>query len=202
MEEKKEPRKRGPKPKERSQLSEGSIKKKEIYDKYTETYHLTEKMKYVIKGVFQNKSRKQAGIDAGYSEKSAASYATNILNCEAGRKYLRDLYAVRFEAEDELVQQWKAETSKIAFTDRTELIKKITANNLTMKPFEDWPEDIRSCVKGMKKTRDGIEIIFESKINALESLGRHLGVYDADNRQKKTDGNDVKIYLPDNGRNI
>lgn len=41
-----------------------------------------------------------------------------------------------------------------------------------------------SLFAGAKQTRDGIEVKFHAKLDAIEKLARHLGVYEADNRQK------------------
>jgi phage terminase small subunit len=40
---------------------------------------------------------------------------------------------------------------------------------------------------GVKETKDGLEVKMVDRMAALEKLMRHLGAYDADNRQKKPD---------------
>ncbi len=37
---------------------------------------------------------------------------------------------------------------------------------------------------GAKQTKDGIEIKMHSKLDAIEKLAKHLGVYEKDNQQK------------------
>lgn len=200
----KEPSKRGRKRKDDPNSTTIHENESKVYlNRYIEIEHLPERWKKVITEVFHGKTRTQAALDNGFSKASAARMGSDICRTVAAKKLFDYLYQLRYEAEEELVQKWKIETAKIAFTDRTTIIEKITKANLFFVPFADWPEDVKACVKGVKKTKDGgVEVLFESKTSALESLGKHLGVYDADNRQKKGEEQSVKIYLPDNGRSL
>lgn len=51
-------------------------------------------------------------------------------------------------------------------------------------PTEKLSPAARVVFAGAKTTRHGIEIAMHSKADALEKVFRHLGLYDADNRQK------------------
>lgn len=191
-------------PSEKNKPSVQKHPSRQYFNKLTEIEHLSEKYKHVIRLVFNQRSYKEAGMIAcGYTEKSSGTMVSCIMNCEAGQKYLDQLYQIRNEAEDELVERWKKETEMLAFTDRSKIVEKITRQNLFTIPFDQWPADVRACIKGVKKNANGsIEVLFESKVPALESLGKHLGVYLKDNKQKDAEKESVVFYLPDNGRDI
>jgi hypothetical protein len=39
-------------------------------------------------------------------------------------------------------------------------------------------------------------------LDPLEKLGKHLGLYEKDNKQKEPEGPSMVVYMPDNGRAV
>lgn len=53
-----------------------------------------------------------------------------------------------------------------------------------IKDTANLSREARALYAGVKETKDGLEVKAHSKLDALEKLFRHLGLYEADNRQK------------------
>ena len=90
------------------------------------------------------------------------------------------------------------EIAKIAFTDKTNIFK-VKNGVLSIKDFNKLTEDEKACIASIKSTKSGIEITFYNKEKALESLARHLGLYEKNSSLTTTsDGKDEHIMLSDN----
>lgn len=55
-----------------------------------------------------------------------------------------------------------------------------------LKPTASLSPSARILFAGAKQTRHGIEVVTHSKSDALEKIFKHLGLYEADNRQRPT----------------
>lgn len=142
----------------------------------------------------------QAAIRANYSEKSADTYGSEMLKRPKIRARVSELLAERRTEYEVSEERLKREIARIAFSDITELIDVLLSgrNQVTMKSLADIPKKYRAAIRSFENTKYGVKVTFHDKMQALDMLNKHLGLYEKDNSQKQRAG--VAIYLPDNGR--
>jgi phage terminase small subunit len=136
---------------------------------------------------------KQAAIRAGYSPIAAQETASGLLSLPKVNLLVRA--GKRAMAADAKVrtQDVIAGFGRIAFFDVRRLFDEETGQML---PISELPDDIAYVVQGLEVSRsmeqlpDGstapkvtYKLKFADRTKALDSLARHLGLYEADNRQ-------------------
>lgn len=149
----------------------------------------------------------QAAIRAGYSPKTANAQAAQMLSIAKVEKFIKNLQAKIGEELEISAERVIKEFAKIGFADLEEFYDE----NGQLKPVKSLKKTQSAAIKGIKVrettvhtkkggkiTKVDTEFILHDKLSALESLGRHLGIYEKDNKQK--DVTQTVIYLPDNGR--
>lgn len=136
----------------------------------------------------------QAAIRAGYSEKTATAIGAENLT----KPYITDFIQIRLkeiQQETGITQKRVLEEyAKIAFSD----IRKLFDENNLLVDIKGIPDDIAACLYSVEvdqlwgSSMDGKVQIGETKkvkvwnkINALDSLARHLGMFEKDNEQSK-----------------
>lgn len=159
--------------------------------------NLNEKQKRFCYEYIKDFNGTQAAIRAGYSKTSATSTSSEILsypNVQDFLKTLTDKTAKKFEAKyDVTIERVNDEFAKIAFSS----IAHLHNTWITRKEFEELTPDQKDCIQEIKtrvkkyKTDNGdivedeeIQIKLYDKQRALENLGKHLGYYLEDNKQK------------------
>lgn len=129
----------------------------------------------------------QAAIRAGYSPKSAASQAANLLKLPKVKDELALRMAgraarVQVDADDIL-----RELLRLARVDIGEAFTEGGA----LKPLHEMPEDVRRCIAGIEvedvwdgdsqsgrfKCGELRKVKFWPKVQCLELLGKHLGLF-------------------------
>lgn len=76
------------------------------------------------------------------------------------------------------------ELAAIAFADIADYVRVQDHGGLPMveiTPTDDIPESKRAAIASIKQGSNGIEIKLHNKLDALEKLGRHLGMFKGDN---------------------
>lgn len=152
----------------------------------------------------------KAAIAAGYSAKTAKVKASQLLVDEEIEAYLIEKRSDVAKKHGVTLDRVILEYSKIAFFDIREAfdidggliqVKQLDDNSAgaisSIKSSEEWGEDEEGnkVITGTLK-----EVKVFDKIRALQDLGKHLGLFEKDNEQKK-DSSSVTIFqLPDNGR--
>ena len=120
----------------------------------------------------------QAAIRAGYSVRTAASIGhENLRKPEIARAIAEDTgaRAARLGITTDRVLE---ELAKIAFSDIRQ-VATWTARDLTLKPASELSHDQSAIVSQIAQTADGrLSVKLHSKLDALEKLARHLGLYD------------------------
>jgi phage terminase small subunit len=92
---------------------------------------------------------------------------------------------------DEVLRGW-LNIARAAPTD----VAEVTHGSVTIKGTEEWPEHIRAAVSEIRQTADGVVVKFHSKISALDSLARHLGMFvDRAENLNVNAGGDLKDIL-------
>lgn len=146
----------------------------------------------------------QALIRAGYSEKTAKEQASALLtklNIKARIKHLQDRLAEKTGVTAERII---AELAKCGFSNVQDFLN----DGNGIKDISKVPREHAAAVESIKnvsteyQAKDGKKITktvvtfsLTDKISALEKLGRHVGIFEKDNKQKEsriTMVNDIK----------
>ena len=155
---------------------------------------LTEKQKRFCDEYLVDLNGTQAAIRAGYSKKTANEQAARMLANVSFQQYLnekRNKLADKLEISQERVLK---EYARIAFFD----IRKVYSPTNTLIPINDMDDDAAACLAGVEvdEIHEGfgenrqlightVKVKLANKIAALDSLGKHLGLFERDNDQKK-----------------
>jgi phage terminase small subunit len=121
----------------------------------------------------------QAAIRAGYSAKTAEKIAHENQRkpeIQARVEELRQLQQERTQVTaDRVVEKlWK-----IATFDVRSVVTWDEVKGFEFKPIEDWDESARTVMGLAGTSNDGKpKFRAESKLSALESIGKHLGMFD------------------------
>lgn len=148
----------------------------------------------------------QSAIRAGYSIDTAHSIGWENLRKPEIQLRLTELRTELNNQNGNLAQQVIDELKKIGFSNIQDYLE---AGN-EIRDISAMDRDKAAVISGIKKSKttfgdgDGnegeketVEFKMWDKLNALEKLGKHLGIFEADNKQKKaiitvtvTDGDD------------
>lgn len=98
----------------------------------------------------------------------------------------RDIQRRTEVTQDKVVQELAA----IAFADIADYVQVKDHGGLPMVeivPTEDIPADKRAAIASIKQGNNGIEVKLHNKLDALDKLGRHLGMF-KDKADEEQDG--------------
>lgn len=84
--------------------------------------------------------------------------------------------ARRMNDHEELATFVMAEWHKMAMADITEALN-ITGPIVMVKDISEIPQHLRNCIKSIKTTSNGVEVVFHDKHKALENLAKALGMF-------------------------
>lgn len=133
-------------------------------------------------------NKHQAAVDAGYSKKCASTVASRLLKrpdvIELNAK-LRKEIADRFQIDaDKLAQEY----ASVAFADMKDFVEdgnKIVDVSTIDRKLSKVVQSIKHTTTYTKEGSITItEIKLHSKLQALQDLGKHLGFFEVDNKQK------------------
>lgn len=136
----------------------------------------------------------QAAIRSGYSVDTAA-----VIGCENLRKpniqeKIFELQKAISDRNGNLAQRVIDELVKVGFSNIQDYID----NDNAITDLKEIPIEKAAAVSSVKKstttfgepgnegTKEVVEFKLWDKITALEKLGKHVGIFEADNRQKST----------------
>ena len=136
----------------------------------------------------------QAAIRAGYSEKTAMEQGYQLLHKTSVSGFIQERQK-ELQEETRITQKKVLEEyAKIAFSD----IRQLFDGNNRLLEIKDIPDGIASCLSSVEvdeifgQSMEGKVQIGETKkvkvwnkINALDSLARHFGMFEKDNEQSK-----------------
>lgn len=122
----------------------------------------------------------QAAIRAGYSERSAKEVASENLTKPNIQKRIAELIEKRNERLDLSADSVVRRYIDIADLDLADFYDDQWNPK---KPSELTPKQ-RKFLNSVTPTRSGVKFDMIDKAKALESLARHLGVYEEDNKQR------------------
>lgn len=155
-------------------------------------YNLTPKQERFCQEYIIDLNATQAAIRSGYSESSAQQIGSENLLKPVIQNYISFLNEERQKITGITAKRVIEELGRIAFSDIREVL---TVDNalLDIKQLDD---DTAKAIASIKISEDKSmgEVIGETKevklwdkLKALDSLGKHFGIFDKDNSQKKTD---------------
>lgn len=161
---------------------------------------MTEQVKRFADRYFETLNGTQSAIYAGFAVNSARQQASQMLASEEVENYLSILRESLAEKTGISQQKVLQEIAKIAFADIrnyytgddrlkavTDLDDNEAAALASVKTYEEYSQ---SEVIGINK-----EIKMYSKLDGLEKLARHLGLYEKDNSQKGGEVKELKIEI-------
>lgn len=140
----------------------------------------------------------ESAREAGYAASNASQAAVGLLARPDIQKRIQELMKDRLDNYRATADRITQELSAIAFTDMTKVLESLRGNKAVFRDLQAIPLEVRAAIKGIKQTKEGVEVTFHDKIGAIEILAKHLGYFEAHNKQKAMEG--PAIYLPENNR--
>lgn len=133
----------------------------------------------------------QAAIRAGYSERSAKEQAARMLTKANIKKFVKELKDERAKRTEITADMVVKELAKIGFANIQDYISGDNAIS-DMSQIDAGKAAAVAVVKKSVTRFDGgekevVEFKLWNKVDALEKLGRHLGIFEKDNLQNKPD---------------
>jgi phage terminase small subunit len=132
----------------------------------------------------------QAAIRAGYSKKTAYSIGDENLRKPEIKDFIQKAQKELSERTKITAERVINELAKIGFSD----IKNYFDGDETQKDITTLDNNLTAAVSSIKVTESSgkdwskttKEFKLHDKVKALEDLGKHLGVFEKDNKQKAT----------------
>ncbi len=159
---------------------------------------MTEAVKRFADRYFETLKGKESAIYAGFSEKTAAVQASQMLASDEVEEYLSILRETAATATGITHQRVLQEIGRLAFSD----IRNYYNGENQLIPITDLDDDAAAALSSVKidelyagevtigQTK---EIRLYNKLDGLEKLAKHLGIYGKDNEQSKSTINiDIK----------
>lgn len=153
---------------------------------------LTAKQKLFCNQYLIDLNATQAAIRAGYSKKTAAEIGHENLIKPQIEAYISELQKELSRKTNITPEMVIAEIGRIGFSNIQDFIEE--GNTVT--DISQIPRDVAASVKSIKKsvtewgsgkdagTKTVTAFEIYDKLSALEKIGRHLGIFEADNKQK------------------
>lgn len=147
---------------------------------------LTDKQKRFVDEYLIDLNGAQAAIRAGYSPKSVDKNAYKILQRPHVQEYLRLRQEELRKKIQVTAESIVAELAKIGFADISDFISieeevnpetGVSFRYVAIKQTKDMLPEKRAAIAGIKQGAKGIEIKLYNKVEALELLGKHLGLF-------------------------
>lgn len=145
-----------------------------------------------------------AAVRAGYSDDNARQQASRMLTKANIKARIDELLKIKNDKLDITAEKILKEFARIAFGD----LRKLYHEDGRLKEVRELDDEGAAILSAIevdelysdhKKIGYTKKVKLHNKLQALESLAKHLGLYQKDNEQGKNEA--VIIYLPDDGRN-
>jgi phage terminase small subunit len=164
---------------------------------------LTAKQKRFCEEYLIDLNATQAAIRAGYSAKTAHAIGQENLRKPIIEAFIRECQQKQSERTQITADMVIQELAKIGFSNITDYLKieereiklkkkgkgeKIKYNDVTVFRTDQVDKGKMAVVSEIRQTKEGISIKLHDKVKALEDLGKHLGIFEKDNKQKKPEG--------------
>ena len=155
---------------------------------------LTDKQQKFCEEYIVDLNATQAALRAGYCAKTVNPQGSQNLAKLSIRNEIQRLKAERSERTNIKADDVVLELAKVAFSNIEDYLTVDKDGETKLKSFEDIERNVLAAVESIKilttKSNEGnrehttTQFKLHSKLNALEQLGKHLGLYEADNTQR------------------
>jgi phage terminase small subunit len=138
----------------------------------------------------------QAAIRAGYSENGANVKGAQLLAIVSIQERIKELKQARAERTQITADRVLQEIAYIAFARVDDFVNVVEVQSddedgktskfklVEVNATQTMTEDKVRAISSIKQGKDGIELKLHDKVKALELLGKHRGIFEADNKQK------------------
>lgn len=138
---------------------------------------LTAKQERFVQEYMKDLNATQAAIRAGYSAKTAKEIGCQNLAKLHIAEAIERLQAKVQKKNDVSIDRIVQEYARLGFSDVRDLVDWDGAN-VQLKPSEDLSDDAAACVSEVSVTAQGVKIKLHDKKAALDSLAKHLGMFE------------------------
>lgn len=155
---------------------------------------LTDKQKMFCLEYLVDFNATQAAIRAGYSENTASEIGSENLGKPHIQTFIQESIKERQTRTEITADKVLKEYAKIAFFD----IRSIYNESNSLKPIADLDDTAGSVIAGVEVDEifegsgkdkiylgNTVKVKLNNKINALDSIAKHLGMFEKDNAQKQ-----------------
>jgi len=140
----------------------------------------------------------KSALYAGFSENTAGQIGYNLLQEQEIKDFIGELKAEMVNRSMITQDKIVAEYAKLGFSN----IQDYMDDNLEFN-LHEIPRDEAAAISTIKKTvtefeggsKTSVEFKLHDKPTALNALGRHLGIFDKDNKQRTNADETVKIEI-------
>jgi phage terminase small subunit len=148
----------------------------------------------------------QAAIRSGYSKDTANRIGPENLSKLGVAERIAELQKELKEKSEVTPEKVVKELANIGFSNiadvldinipngeietAQDVLSDMQGNFITLKDgkgLKDLPRNISALISEVKMTKDGLAIKLYDKLNAMDKLMKHLGMFEKDNHQKKTE---------------
>lgn len=158
---------------------------------------LTDKQKRFVDEYLVDLNATAAARRAGYKDPNIGRQLITKNNVSAEIQKRQEKLRGKLEITQERVLE---ELAAIAFANGTDFAT-ITHNGLVrLTPTDEVPEEKKKAVASIKEGQYGTEIKLHDKVRALELLGKHLGVFDANNGPTNEQENNIFEVIEESTR--
>lgn len=158
---------------------------------------LTDKQKRFVDEYLVDLNATAAARRAGYKDPNIGRQLITKNNVSAEIQKRQEKLRGKLEITQERVLE---ELAAIAFANGTDFAT-ITHNGLVrLTPTDEVPEEKKKAVASIKEGQYGTEIKLHDKVRALELLGKHLGVFDANNSPTNEQENNIFEVIEESTR--
>ena len=158
---------------------------------------MNDKQRLFVAEYLIDQNAHQAAIRAGYSKKTASRIGPEILGYPWVASAIAEGMALKERRTGITADKVLTELAKIAFGDLRGLMT-WTTEGLRLRPSADLSDDEVALVAEISETPtqygSNVKIKTNDKLKALELIGRHIGMYDKNNR--------LEIVLPSDGEDL
>lgn len=137
---------------------------------------LSEKQKRFVQEYLVDLNATQAAIRAGYSEKSAARIAVELLNKTHVSAELQRAMKNRQKRVEITQDMVLAELAAVAFANGTDFATITHGGSVCLTPTSELPEEKKKAVASIKEGQYGTEVKLHDKVRALELLEKLLAI--------------------------
>lgn len=158
---------------------------------------LTDKQKRFVDEYLVDLNATAAARRAGYKDPNIGRQLITKNNVSAEIQKRQEKLRGKLEITQERVLE---ELAAIAFANGTDFAT-ITHNGLVrLTPTDEVPEEKKKAVASIKEGQYGTEVKLHDKVRALELLGKHLGVFDANNGPTNEQENNIFEVIEESTR--